>query len=205
MASTTSTTVLAQRSCRRRRIKCIGNDIPQKKGPKASRDKVLFELRENQRNAQLGTVFPPEPGLDRRTPSSTSTCTPGLLAPALVKSCLEFFFANVCPSQPVLHEQRAQEAVVNMERSTEAYCMIVALCAYVMIEANMKASPSVLLRPAMAQKSNFLRGLLWFVRGTKFIPNTTTHDTSTVLGKIPSWTWESVVYETVVNDYSSQD
>jgi hypothetical protein len=60
------------RSCHRRKVKCIGegtnpcknclsaglactyNAIPQKKGPKGSRAKVLSELRENQRNAQLG-------------------------------------------------------------------------------------------------------------------------------------------------------
>lgn len=67
---------------------------------------------------------------------------------------MEFFFINVYPSQPVLHRQRAQEAVVNMDRSIEAYCMVVALCAYVMIQANMKIPSNVLERQEMAQLSN---------------------------------------------------
>lgn len=67
---------------------------------------------------------------------------------------MEFFFLNVYPSQPVLHRQRAQEAIVNMDRSIEAYSMIVGLCAYVMIQANMKVQPNLLERPEMAQMSN---------------------------------------------------
>lgn len=163
-------------SCHRRKVKCIGegtnpckncvsaglactyNAIPQKKGPKGSRAKVLSELRENQRNAQLAAGFPPELGYDARSMASQLVRAPGLLPPGLVENCLEFFFTHVYPSQPVLHRQRAQEVAVNMDRSTEAYCMIVALCAYVMIQANMKLSPSVLLRPEFAQMSNVSYG-----------------------------------------------
>lgn len=135
-------------------LACTYNAIPQKKGPKGSRAKVLSELRENQRNAQLAAGFPPDIGFDGRTLSSTFSRTQGLVPPALVDSCIDYFFAHVYPTQPVLHRQKAQEAAVNMERSTEAYCMMVALCAYVMIQANMTVSPSVLPRPDMAQMSN---------------------------------------------------
>ncbi|UPX13701.1 uncharacterized protein EKO05_0004200 [Ascochyta rabiei] len=175
MASTTTNLAPVKRacdSCHRRKVKCIGegtnpckncvsaglactyNAIPQKKGPKGSRAKVLSELRENQRNAQLASGFPQELGHDGRPLSSQNVRTPGLLPPALVESCMEFFFVHVYPSQPVLHRQRAQEAVVNMDRSIEAYCMVVALCAYVMIQANMKVQPNLLERPEMAQMSN---------------------------------------------------
>jgi hypothetical protein len=41
-----------------------------------------------------------------------------------------------------------------MDRSTEAYCMVVALCAYVMIQANHKPPVNVLPRPEMAHMSN---------------------------------------------------
>jgi hypothetical protein len=135
-------------------LACTYNAIPQKKGPKGSRAKVLSELRENQRNAQLASGFPQELGHDGRPLSSQNLRAPGLLPPALVESCMEFFFVNVYPSQPVLHRQRAQEAVVNMDRSVEAYCMVVALCAYVMIQANMKVQPNLLERPELAQMSN---------------------------------------------------
>jgi hypothetical protein len=163
-------------SCHRRKVKCIGegtnpcknclsaglactyNAIPQKKGPKGSRAKVLSELRENQRNAQLAAGFPQDMGFDSRTLSSTFARAQGLLPPGLVDSCLDFFFDHVYPSTPVLHRQKAQEAAVNMERSTEAYCLIVALCAYVMIQANMKVAPNMMPRPELAQMSNITLG-----------------------------------------------
>ena len=43
---------------------------------------------------------------------------------------------------------------MTMEHSTEAYCMITALCAYVMIQSNMSVPPTLLPRPEMAQMSN---------------------------------------------------
>jgi hypothetical protein len=119
---------------------------------------VLSELRENQRNEQLAAGFPQDMSFDGRTLSPTFARAQGLLPAGLVESCLEFFFANVYPSEPVLHRQKAQEAAVNMERSTEAYCMIVALCAYVMVRANMQVPSSMLSRPEVAQMSNMTLG-----------------------------------------------
>jgi hypothetical protein len=67
---------------------------------------------------------------------------------------MDYFFEYVYPAQPILHRQRAQEAVVSMERSIEAYSMVVALCSYVMIQSNYKAQPNCLERQDMAQMSN---------------------------------------------------
>ncbi|KAL5444571.1 hypothetical protein PMIN07_000151 [Paraphaeosphaeria minitans] len=173
--STPTASALVKRacdSCHRRKVKCIGegtnpckncvsaglactyNAIPQKKGPKGSRAKVLSELRETQRNAQLAAGLSHELGFDGRALPTTFARTPGLLPPGLVESCLDFYFANVYPSQPILHQQRAQEILLSIEHSSDAYCMIVALCAYVMIQANMTVPPSLLPRPEMAQLSN---------------------------------------------------
>lgn len=175
-STTTAPVKRACDSCHRRKVKCIGegtnpcknclsaglactyNAIPQKKGPKGSRAKVLSELRENQRNAQLAAGFSPEMTFDGRPTSSSFPRAQNLLQPGLVDSCLDFFFANVYPSTPVLHRQKAQEAVVNMERSTESYCLVVALCAYVMIQANMKVPTFMLSRPEVAQMSNVTLG-----------------------------------------------
>lgn len=169
-------TYRATHSCHRRKVKCIGegtspcknclsaglactyNAIPQKKGPKGSRAKVLSELRENQRNAQLAAGFPPDVSFDCRTLSTTFARAQGLLPNGLIDTCLDFFFANVYPSTPVLHRQKAQEAAVSMERSTEAYCLIVALCAYVMIQANMKVPSNMFSRPEVTQMSNMTLG-----------------------------------------------
>jgi hypothetical protein len=76
---------------------------------------------------------------DGRPISSSVVRAQGLLSPGLVDSCLDFFFANIYPSTPVLQRQKAQEAVVNMDQCTEAYCLVVALCAYVIIWGNMNA------------------------------------------------------------------
>jgi hypothetical protein len=165
-----SMTYTLDHSCHRRKVKCIGegtssckncvsaglactyNAIPQKKGPKGSRAKVLSELRENQRHAQVASL-PHEVGLDGRTLAAFAR-TPGLLPPGLVDSCIEYFFANVYPSQPILLHQRAREIAMNIDHSAEAYCMIVALCAYVIIQANMPLPPNLFSRTEMAQLSH---------------------------------------------------
>lgn len=67
---------------------------------------------------------------------------------------MDFFFTYIYASQPVLHRQRAQEAIVNMDRSIESYCMVVSLCAYVMIQANMRPRSDLLERQEMANMSN---------------------------------------------------
>lgn len=163
---------LANHSCHRRKVKCIGegtapckncvsaglactyNAIPQKKGPKGSRAKVLSKLHETQHNAELAVGSSNDLGFNRRPLSSTFARRKGLLPPAFVESCIEYFFTHVYPSEPILHPQRVQEAAVDMDRSTEVYCMIVALCAYVIIRANYKPQASMLPCREMAHMSS---------------------------------------------------
>ncbi|KAF2141654.1 uncharacterized protein K452DRAFT_308737 [Aplosporella prunicola CBS 121167] len=158
MSSTPTSTPVKRAcdSCHRRKVKCIGegtkpckncisaglnctyNAIPQKKGPKGSRAKVLSELRETQRNAQMqagafGDHFA-NIALQRQ---------PGLMSLDLIHTCVDFFFANMYPSQPILHHQRIQEAIMTMDQSVEAYCLISALCAYMLIQPNLQLSPHV--------------------------------------------------------------
>ncbi|KAF2003822.1 hypothetical protein P154DRAFT_427947 [Amniculicola lignicola CBS 123094] len=148
----------ACKNCVSAGLACTYNAIPQKKGPKGSRAKVLSELRENQRQSQLATGFGPELGFDTRSLPTSFTRTPGLLPSGVVESCIEFYFSNVYAAQPVLHRQRAQDLAMSMEHSNEAYCLLAGLCAYVMIQADMTVSPSVLPRQEMAQMSNVSLG-----------------------------------------------
>lgn len=198
---------LPSSSCHRRKVKCIGegtnpcknclsaglactyNAIPQKKGPKGSRAKVLSELRETQRNAQaqLTAGLSHDLGFDVRALPTTFSRTPGLLPPGLVESCLDFFFANVYPSQPILHQQRAQEILLSIEHSCESYCMIVALCAYVMIQANMTVSPSLLPRPEMAQLSNVSVGHVLLEEAVRVRKGIAYLETPTHLSLLTSW------------------
>jgi hypothetical protein len=170
--------ILTDHSCHRRKIRCIAegtapckncvsaglactyNAIPQKKGPKGGRAKVLSELRETQRNDELATGSSNDLDFDRRPLSTTFARSEDLLPYAFVKSCIGYFFTHVYPLEPILHPQRLQEAVVAMDRSTGVYCMIAALCAYVIIRANYKPQLSALPRPEMAHMSSIEIGLV---------------------------------------------
>jgi hypothetical protein len=83
----------------------------------------------------------------------------GLLPSAFVESCIGYFFTHVYPLEPILQPQGLQEVVVAMDRCTRAYCMITALCAYVIIRAKYKPHVSVLPRREKAQMSSVGIGL----------------------------------------------
>lgn len=207
MSTPTNTTPVKRAcdSCHRRKVKCIGegtnpckncvsaglactyNAIPQKKGPKGSRAKVLSELRENQRQSQLAGNFVPELGFDGRALSMSFTRTPGLLPQGLMENCIEFFFVNVYPSQPVLHRQRAQDTMMSIEHSTEAYCMITALCAYVMIQSNMSVPPTLLPRSEMAQMTNVSIGHMLLDEAVRVRKGVDYLENPTHLSVLTSW------------------
>lgn len=118
---------------------------------------MLSELRENQRQLLSGLTL--DPSFDGvRGPTNILGRTPGLLPPALVESCVEFYFASIYSTLPMLHRQRVRETIMNTAQSTEAYCMITALCAFVMIQANFKPPPETLSRPEMVQMPSVMIG-----------------------------------------------
>ncbi|CAK4031623.1 sucrose utilization SUC1 [Lecanosticta acicola] len=145
-------------ACHRRKVKCIGdgtrpcknctsagltctyNAIPQKKGPKGSRAKVISELRETQRHAQLAKQ---RHVLEFDSPphSPAHLKKAGLLSMDMITACVDYFFAHLYPTQPILHRQKVGETIGQMETSIEAYCLTVSLCAYMMIQPNMVISP----------------------------------------------------------------
>ncbi|KJX93866.1 c6 zinc finger domain containing protein [Zymoseptoria brevis] len=141
--------------CHRRKVKCIGdgtrpcknctsagltctyNAIPQKKGPKGSRAKVISELRETQRQSQLvakrhGLDFEHETHHAQAYPRK-----PGLLSMDMITTCVDYYFANIYPTQPILHRQKVGETIGQMDTNIEAYCLVLSLCAYMMIQPNM--------------------------------------------------------------------
>jgi len=144
-------------ACHRRKVKCIGdgsrpcknctsagltctyNAIPQKKGPKGSRAKVISELRETQRQSQLAAAQ--QHGFEEAPHSPAYLRKAGLLSMEMITACVDFFFANIYPTQPILHRQKVGETIGQMEQSVEAYCLVVSLCAYMMIQPNMNLPP----------------------------------------------------------------
>ncbi|KAH5096085.1 hypothetical protein HBH71_254210 [Parastagonospora nodorum] len=143
--TTTARVERACASCHRRKVKCIkqGQDInsckrcqsdnltcnPRQKGPKRRRAKKVSKLREN-------AGSPQDMDFEAQSISSTSTREHDLLPLDLVHSCVDFFSVNIYPFTPVIEHHKAFEVVEKMGRSTEAYFLIVALCAYVMIYVN---------------------------------------------------------------------
>jgi hypothetical protein len=87
------------RNCSSAQLCCTYHAIPQKKGPKGSRAKVISELRETQRQTTLSSkVANRLNGVQSPPCSPNLTPTPGLLTTDMIKECTEFFFANMYPS-----------------------------------------------------------------------------------------------------------
>ncbi|KAK3675367.1 hypothetical protein LTR78_004877 [Recurvomyces mirabilis] len=142
-------------ACHRRKVKCIGdgtkpcknctsagltctyNAIPQKKGPKGSRAKVISELRENQRQSQLAAAQLQD------VPAQSAGYLPRsrLVSFDMITACVDYYFANLYPTQPILHRVRVGETIGQMDNNVEAYCLVMSLCAYMMIQPNMVLPP----------------------------------------------------------------
>nr|OQO25067.1 hypothetical protein B0A51_07446 [Rachicladosporium sp. CCFEE 5018] len=156
-SSISNATKRACDACHRRKVKCIGdgakacknctssgltctyNAIPQKKGPKGSRAKVITELRENQRQTQLSSG---RNGIEETPHSPAYLRKKGLLSMEMITACVDYFFANMYPTMPILHRVKVGETIGQMEQSPEAYCLVVSLCGYMMIQPNMSLPPT---------------------------------------------------------------
>jgi hypothetical protein len=163
-------------NCRHSALLCTFNAVPQKKGPKGQRARVLSELRRDQQQRATAlaaaanhhstgrpTVRPLEGGGSRsnsdddvggsQAGSSTAASppppllawsstppwapTPGLLTPRIVDGCIDFFFAHMYPTMPVLGRDAMRRQAREMDRSVEAYCLVGALCAFMLIQPGM--------------------------------------------------------------------
>ena len=157
--TTTSTPVKrACDACRRRKVKCDGlspcrncsstelactyNAIPQKKGPKGSRAKVISELRQQNRWSALskaharlhaGNAYANPPPMC----APTLAPTPGLLTNEIVAQCIDFFFVNMYPTIPVLNRGRLEAHSRFMDRDADTYCLLSSLCAFMLIQPGM--------------------------------------------------------------------
>lgn len=126
------------RNCNSASLNCTYNAVPQKKGPKGSRAKVISALREDQKlqslsaqvqNRMNGVAGPP--------PNPSLAPTPGLLTGELVRECLDFFFAHMYPQIPILNRQRLEQQAVYLEQSLDTYCLLASLCAFMMLQPGM--------------------------------------------------------------------
>lgn len=55
----------------------------------------------------------------------------------MVKECIEFFFANMYPTLPILHRGRLEQQAVYADQNVDTYCLLTSLCAFMMIQPGM--------------------------------------------------------------------
>lgn len=126
------------RNCSSAQLSCTYNAIPQKKGPKGSRAKVISELRETQRQTSLSAKVQNRMNGIACPPTASSLApTPGLLTSELVKECAQFFFDNLYPQAPILDRRQVEQQVLYMEQNRDAYCLMTSLCAFIMLQPGM--------------------------------------------------------------------
>ncbi|KAK3326226.1 hypothetical protein B0H66DRAFT_617150 [Apodospora peruviana] len=126
------------RNCSASQLGCTYNAIPQKKGPKGSRAKVISELRENQRQTSLSAKVQNRINGINSPPSSPNHApNPGLLSSEMVKESIEFFFANMYPSMPILQRQRLEQQSLHMDQNLDTYCLLTSLSSFMMLQPGM--------------------------------------------------------------------
>lgn len=60
----------------------------------------------------------------------------------MIDACLDFFFEYMYPTMPILHRQRLQHMIMDINSSVETYCLIASLCAFMMIQPGVKIPES---------------------------------------------------------------
>ncbi|KAK3297193.1 uncharacterized protein B0H64DRAFT_120339 [Chaetomium fimeti] len=123
------------RNCSASQLACTYNAVPQKKGPKGSRAKVINELKETQRQTSLSAKL--QGGMNGGASSPTLAPTPRLLTKETLKACIDFFFAHMQPTLPILDRQRLEQDAMYMDQNLDTYCLLTSLCSFVCLQPGM--------------------------------------------------------------------
>lgn len=128
------TSTLPCANCSQASLNCTYNAVPQKKGPKGSRAKVISELRETQRQDKaVGNLF----SFNSPPMSPTFSRKSEILPQPTIDSCVEFFFNSMYPTLPILERQQLGKSIREIDYSQEAYCLVSSMCAFVLIQPGM--------------------------------------------------------------------
>ncbi|KAL8813653.1 MAG: hypothetical protein Q9223_006980 [Gallowayella weberi] len=121
-------------------LACTYDAIPQKKGPKGSRAKVISELRlkEGQKKAEHRRQDSVQ---DHGSPTSSpsSPTISGLLTQELIEECMDHYFAQLYPTMPIMQKEQMWALMEEMETSVEAYCLLCSFCAFMLIQPGIEA------------------------------------------------------------------
>ncbi|KAL9006110.1 MAG: hypothetical protein Q9188_001130 [Gyalolechia gomerana] len=121
-------------------LACTYDAIPQKKGPKGSRAKVISELRlrEGQKEAEHRRQESMH-NYGSLTSSPSSPILSGLLTDELIHGCMDFYFTNMYPTMPILQNEQLWRLIVEMHNSVEAYCLLCSFCAFMLIQPGIES------------------------------------------------------------------
>ena len=94
--------------------------------------------------------------MSTRSPSRSPTFSPspGLLTPDLIHACSDFFFAHMYHTTPIVEKDQLQAMVRSMSQSAEAYCLVAALCAFMLIQPGIAAPISQGLKDSSGSFTN---------------------------------------------------
>ncbi|KAK4148284.1 uncharacterized protein C8A04DRAFT_24090 [Dichotomopilus funicola] len=123
------------RNCSASQLSCTYNAVPQKKGPKGSRAKVINELKETQRQTSLSAKL--QAGINGGGANGAFTPTPRLLTKETLQACIDFFFAHMYPTLPIIERQHLEQDAMYMEQNLDTYCLLAALCSFVCLQPGM--------------------------------------------------------------------
>ena len=85
--------------------------------------------------------------------------SPGLLSPELIEACTSAYFMHLYPSIPVLDEEQITHTVARIWLSAEAYCLVAALSAFVLIHPGIKHKVIDAINGFSTTSSKFAFGL----------------------------------------------
>src|SRR5436190_10843553 len=140
--------------CRRRKVRCDGTqpclhctkaylrctflNKPQKKGRQGEKANVISELRAAQaQDQQINGTVPYGDHLTVRHSRSRPAHflrSQGLLPLDIINACTDFFFTHMHSTVPILQREQFQREIISMNESTEAYCLVCCVCAFVIIQ-----------------------------------------------------------------------
>lgn len=167
-------------ACHRRKVRCTGGvpckncgqanlqctylAIPQKKGPKGSRAKVISEIRDIQLSkpaipragiSSNATKHDLQPSLLPATNSYVKESNPfdfnsppmspevearnlQLLSRQTVESCIHFFTNHLYPTMPIFSRQYLGSLEAEYRHGpVEIYCLVLALCSFILVQPGM--------------------------------------------------------------------
>ncbi|KAI1615866.1 hypothetical protein EDD37DRAFT_571110 [Exophiala viscosa] len=144
-------------ACHRRKVKCSGEQpcancaqtnlqctylaIPQKKGPKGSRAKVISQIRDNQHHA---TPSQSSPFDFNSPPTSPYSRDPALLSKQTIEICVDFYFTNMYTTAWIMNRESLLDSIASqIATDAELYCLTASLCAFVMVQpgTNLPVAP----------------------------------------------------------------